>query len=498
MEISVWNENDWLNDQSLMERKDKNEGYFVSKVLEKYREDTPSLTSIEIETVNRCNGKCSFCPVSAGNDRRPYSKMSGALFHKIINDLAAIDYSGFVSLFSNNEPLLDERFLDFLAYAKRRLPAAKHALFTNGSKLTRENFAQMTMMLDYLYIDNYSDDLQVLPHLNWLISEKPEEGNCRVTLLVRKKTQILNNRGGNAPNKRNDFRFGSSCILPFMQMVVRPDGKLSLCCQDAYGDMMLGDLTRQSVREAWEGETYQDVRCCLNSRGRGALQRCEACDIFGFHNYFPAKWVDDYARILIDKVWSEMRNGKSIYVCPPDYNADRIVELLRYHGIYKIKETTEHDPELRNGSAFIIFTSYCWELLERIDPENKLIGEKYVVFQNLEDSQLGASENHLVAGIRESFRKVVTASGSGNLAVFGAGRTAEQLVSMFGLNVQYYFDNNEAKQKAGFSGKPVLAPIQYSKGDLILLASMDENGMRNQLIDLGVADEMIVSGRKLL
>ena len=54
---------------------------------------------VEIETINRCNGGCEFCPVSVKNDTREYKEMSWELFEKIINQLAEINYSGKVALF---------------------------------------------------------------------------------------------------------------------------------------------------------------------------------------------------------------------------------------------------------------------------------------------------------------------------------------------------------------------------------------------------------------
>jgi hypothetical protein len=394
--------------------------------------------------------------------------------------------------------MLDTRLFDFLTYARKKLPFAKHALYTNGSKITRENYTPMAKLLDYLFIDNYSDDLQVLPHLKWLANENPDEGNCNVNFMIRRKTQILNSRCGNAPNKQNDFYFSSTCALPFMQMVVRPDGKIKLCCQDAYGDVTLGDLSCQSIREAWEGEAYQKIRRNLLTQGRGILQLCKYCDSFGLNNYFPVKWIDDYARAFIDKVWSEIEKGKIICIYAFGYGVNRTIDLLRQHGIYKIRKVTEKSPEIFDDSAFIIFNNYNWNLLEQIDPENKRTGEKYVVLQNLEPIQLKKEREMHLENLQEIFHKVFSASQFGKLAVFGAGLTAKRLVELLMLNVQYYLDNDATKQKSGFRGKPVRMPKDYSKGDLILIAAMDEAVIYNQLYELGVPEEMIISGIQLL
>ena len=52
--------------------------------------------------------------------------MSEELFRKIIDDLAGMHYTNRIALYSNNEPFLDERIIDFHKYANEKLP---HAIF---------------------------------------------------------------------------------------------------------------------------------------------------------------------------------------------------------------------------------------------------------------------------------------------------------------------------------------------------------------------------------
>ena len=39
----------------------------------------------------------------------------------------------------------------------------------------------------------------------------------------------------------------ATCVLPFKQMIIKPDGKVSLCYSDSLGKNILGDLTKNSV-----------------------------------------------------------------------------------------------------------------------------------------------------------------------------------------------------------------------------------------------------------
>lgn len=84
----------------------------------------PLFSSVEIETINACNGRCSFCPVNRALDPRTHIMMRRDLFEKIIIELQTLNYSGRIGLFSNNEPFLDKRIIDFAKYAREHLPYA--------------------------------------------------------------------------------------------------------------------------------------------------------------------------------------------------------------------------------------------------------------------------------------------------------------------------------------------------------------------------------------
>ena len=61
-------------------------------------------------------------------------------------------------------------------------------------------------------------------------------------------------------------------------MVIRPDGKVSLCCNDALGHMTLGDLNESSVTEVWNGQGYKKIRKEMQMNGRKNLNLCKNCD----------------------------------------------------------------------------------------------------------------------------------------------------------------------------------------------------------------------------
>ena len=254
----------------------------VYDMVEIYQKHQTLFDHIEIETINRCNGNCSFCPVSRKKDPRVKAVMTTELFQKIVAQLAKINYSGRFTTFSNNEPLLDDRLIEFNRYAREKLPNARMHLFTNGTLLTIDKFIALINILDELIIDNYQQELKLIKpcqEIEAYCKEHPEL--CKkVTIVLRKPNEILTSRGGNAPNRKQIPDYSKDrCILPFRQMIVRPDGKVSLCCNDAIGKYTLGDLNQESLLDVWYGPKFQMVRKCLYE-GRKNWGDCRHCDTF--------------------------------------------------------------------------------------------------------------------------------------------------------------------------------------------------------------------------
>ena len=133
----------------------------------------PDFHMIEIETHNRCNNDCPFCPVNRNNDPRKHAVMKDEIFYTIIDQLRAMDYHGNIYFYSNNEPLLDGRIFKFIEHAKTLLPYAKHVLFTNGLLLNEEKFLALIKNLDELNIDNYDDNFELIPPVKKVLDNAP-------------------------------------------------------------------------------------------------------------------------------------------------------------------------------------------------------------------------------------------------------------------------------------------------------------------------------------
>jgi len=250
-------------------------------------------TNVEVETVNWCNGDCSFCPASVTQERRPRQVMEEGLFRSLVDQLKDLDYSGGLALYSNNEPLLDPRACDFADYARERLPNAFIYMMTNGTLLTEGTLARLMGSLDKLIVDNYSDGLELLPPVRNAVRLclQNEAWRRKTVVILRRKNEFRTNRAGQAENRRSLVHLSSSCLYPFSQVVVRPDGKLSLCCNDVYGVTTMGDLKKEGLLEAWRGERYRIARSRI-AMGRVNYSPCRICD------NLTTDYIDRFARSL--------------------------------------------------------------------------------------------------------------------------------------------------------------------------------------------------------
>ncbi len=234
---------------------------------------------ISIETINRCNGSCSFCPVNRNLDTREYHLMEKELFYSIINQLHNMDYKKNVTLHCNNEPFLDKRIFEFAEYARNKLPQATIVLCTNGTLLTPEKFYRIIPSLDLLIIDHYDDKLQLNNNMKTInnICENDKLYKNRVRITLRKQNEILTSRSGQAKNRKSIKTLSSTCIYPFMHIAIRSDGKVNLCCNDALGQETLGDTNKEKLTEIWCGTKFKEVRDKLLIN-RNLLSLCKNCD----------------------------------------------------------------------------------------------------------------------------------------------------------------------------------------------------------------------------
>lgn len=250
-------------------------------------EKMPLFKFIEIEMINRCNGKCSFCYFGKNDDPRPVAKMTEKTFKKIIDNLARLNYDGVIYYHSNGESLMNENTIDFIKYGVSKVPAARHILYTNGTLLNSEKFQKLIDSgLNYLQINNYNDKLKLMPNIQKIYDEyKNKEFTMECKIYLRLQSEILSTRGGTAPNRDKIVEpLNTSCYFPFNSFIIRADCGASLCCNDALGKFTLGNVEEQTLEEIWFGDKYMEIRNSIRKNQRNGIEICKECDMIPAKN----------------------------------------------------------------------------------------------------------------------------------------------------------------------------------------------------------------------
>lgn len=242
-------------------------------------------SKISIETRTDCNLRCECCPQAASP--RPLTVMAEELFKKIINDLAAVSYTGRISPLCYNEPLLDDRLIELIRYAREQCPFSQLHLVTNGTLLTPDLLTQLLCAgLDTITIKVYRKDrdqnpAHLSPRLQPIANMARQMTAQKIRIETRSSRRSSSNRPGDPLALGTRRPLSQFCELPFRQIVVRPDGKVVLCSQDHLNQQVMGDATSSSVASIWFNERYEGVRRELLARSRKG-KICEQCDFRGF------------------------------------------------------------------------------------------------------------------------------------------------------------------------------------------------------------------------
>lgn len=266
---------------------------------------------VSVETTNRCNARCKFCPNnSLARDRRI---MSDDLFKKIINDCKEFPLKA-IEPFLQGEPFMDPHIFDRLAYINEQLPETALRLYSNGAALTKAKSDMLRELnVDKLYISLNSvnkekyEDIVGLPfertmeNVRALCAHDPKGPvaktiTLRITLLdnttekeiadfkalckelgVRSMMVGLFNYKGDIPSNLPVPNFPCEHID---RLDILSNGHTTLCCMDQEGEYGWGDVINHSVLEVFNSPAAKRVREMHRSGQRKALMPCSRCNLF--------------------------------------------------------------------------------------------------------------------------------------------------------------------------------------------------------------------------
>jgi len=82
-----------------------------------------------------------------------------------------------------------------------------------------------------------------------------------------------------SPEERDSVK-PHPCPLPFRQMVISWDGKVGLCCEDVFMDVLLGEVTKDSLLEIFNSRRYRRIRRIHERLEFEKIPLCRDCDVW--------------------------------------------------------------------------------------------------------------------------------------------------------------------------------------------------------------------------
>ncbi len=266
---------------------------------------------VSIETTNRCNATCSFCPNSRlARDRKT---MSDDLFEKIVDDCTRFPLPA-IEPFLNGEPFMDPKIISRMEHIRRKLPKTKLRLYSNAYLMTPKRIDEMVDLgIDHLFISLNTLDSKVYKEEMGLNLEKTLSNLAYLTDSKRKSRVAKNITFRMTRTNRQTLfmqdQFIEYChrvgVKPFIvglfnykgdvqstlpspgypcEHITRLDilssGKSTLCCMDQEGKYGWGDLNTHSVLEVFNSDEARRMKQQHRTNKRKQTPPCSTCNLF--------------------------------------------------------------------------------------------------------------------------------------------------------------------------------------------------------------------------
>ena len=261
---------------------------------------------VEIQFHNICNSYCSICPYEKYASLNKFQKMDARLKIKILEDLKDNQaYMKRVIPYYNNEPFVENDFIDTLRWFKKNLPNVKIEVSTNLSLCKKEQ-------LEAIITENLIDDFRIsffggtedtykkmMPRLDF----QKNLNQLKMFFEIRKKVNpsfpymlimvllpeldIKNEKNALNrlfPDENINYHFfgyldragsnkevnskisdtikdihlaGCSLNRNTERLCICVDGSVPLCSQDWFCEVNLGNLEKQTISDIWNGKTKE-------------------------------------------------------------------------------------------------------------------------------------------------------------------------------------------------------------------------------------------------
>ena len=262
---------------------------------------------VEVETSRRCNRTCEWCPNAEHPARRKQELMEWELFRQVIDELGALKYDGWLAFHNYNEPLLNRRILDEIAYVRSSAPAARPAIYSNGDVLDYSMFRRLVEAdVGYIRVTRYPHRADTAPSFDtitaWLrraglldelawdlrpvrqgLAAVAETATLKVEVISPAISRAYNNRGGAVTALPLLSRARTEpCLMTATSAVIDYRGQMKMCCcvypeAPAHTGYVIGNLHEATFAELW-GSAQMNAYRAAHARADWSLSpACATC-----------------------------------------------------------------------------------------------------------------------------------------------------------------------------------------------------------------------------
>jgi len=274
---------------------------------------------VQIEVTNICNARCSMCPLK--DMKRKTGYMDFELFKKIIDETSQRKLRRLI-LHIMGEPLLHPRIFEMIAYIKKKNPNQPVEFSTNASLLTEEvgnKLIESGLDILNLSIDAVSKEIyekirigldyektmkNIYKFLELIGRNKNKKPLAKIQLIKLPENEpewdkfkgkwqkyavdkpyielCIKEMGdwGGYLEKRKIANRGLKvcCGAPFDSLDILWNGDVSFCCLDYDGQLLVGSVKQQSLKEIWHGEKINRFRQRFIKNNYKGIPLCSTCE----------------------------------------------------------------------------------------------------------------------------------------------------------------------------------------------------------------------------
>ncbi len=288
-------------------------------------EDGP--INLDIESTNCCNLKCPMCPrtilirddITVNGGKFETGFIDFELYKNLIDQAVAIGVKA-VKLNWLGEPTLHKRLVDMVKYAKEK--GILDVLINTNAVLLDEKLATELIKsgLDKLLFSfdspfkedyekirigaNFEKVLENIKNVNRIRKELGKDTPLTRVLMVimKENTHQFNDfvelfkdyvdivAWGEFTNeeeligeerkvvKREKIK-NFACAQLWQRMFVTWNGKVTVCCADAKMDYIVGDASKEKIKDIWKNHKYRFIREKHMSGNYNEVPICTICDL---------------------------------------------------------------------------------------------------------------------------------------------------------------------------------------------------------------------------